>query len=147
MQTIALVACVAQKHQQPRAAQALYLSPWFRKARAYLEQEDIQWYILSAQYGLVSREQVIEPYERTLNTMPAKERQVWSEQVLQQMHAVVPAPMQIRCFAGQCYRQYLRPLLEQAGYQIEVPLEHLGIGQQLAWFGSQMEGVHREGHR
>lgn len=59
------------------AAKDLYISDWFVKARAYVEQAGDEWFILSAEYGLVSPETVIAPYERTLNTMGIAERRAW----------------------------------------------------------------------
>jgi hypothetical protein len=71
---IALVACVKQKNSQPSLAKDLYTSTWFRKARAYVEQQGWGWYILSAQYGLLAPDTLIQPYEQTLNKMSAGDR-------------------------------------------------------------------------
>jgi hypothetical protein len=49
-------------------------SDWFLKARHYVDQSGAPWFILSAEYGLVPPDQVISPYERTLNTMPVLAR-------------------------------------------------------------------------
>lgn len=50
-----LVACVKAKATSPSQAANLYRSPWFRKARAYVEAQGAPWYILSALHGLVAR--------------------------------------------------------------------------------------------
>lgn len=42
-------------------------------------------FILSEKHGLVDLEQVIEPYEQTLNTMSMHEIKNWAEKVKQQM--------------------------------------------------------------
>ncbi len=55
-------------------AKDLYVSDLFRKARRYVEAKNCPWFILSAEYGLVSPEQVIAPYEKTLNHMGVAER-------------------------------------------------------------------------
>ena len=36
--------------------------------------------------------------------------------------------------AGEKYRQHLIPKLENLGIHCEVPLKHLGIGKQKAWY-------------
>lgn len=56
-----LVSCVGDKHSKPLPARELYRSDWFLKARAYVEAQGEEWFILSAKYGLVSPDQVIAP--------------------------------------------------------------------------------------
>src|SRR3546814_7260194 len=61
-----LVACVAAKLDRPAPARDLYASPWFQKARAYVERQGGAWFILSAKHGLIAPETVIAPYDETL---------------------------------------------------------------------------------
>src|SRR3546814_861850 len=51
-----LVACVAAKLDRPAPARDLYASPWFQKARAYVERQGGAWFILSAKHGLTAPE-------------------------------------------------------------------------------------------
>jgi hypothetical protein len=44
-----------------RRAEDLYVSPSFRKARAYVSTLEAPWRILSAKYGVVDPQSVIEP--------------------------------------------------------------------------------------
>lgn len=60
--TVYLVACTKTKAAGPRAAKDLYTSPWFRKARRYVESRPGCWFILSAEHGLLDPETVIAPY-------------------------------------------------------------------------------------
>lgn len=48
-------------------------------------------YILSAKYGLLTLDQKISPYEKTLNTMSVADRKAWAEMVLSQLreHAIL----------------------------------------------------------
>jgi hypothetical protein len=85
--TVYLVSCVSRKQKQACPARDLYASDLFRKARRYAEASGCPWFILSAQYGLVPPDQVIAPYERTLNHMDVDGRRVWAEQVCQQLFA------------------------------------------------------------
>jgi hypothetical protein len=64
---IALVACVSKKASAPMPARDMYTSDWFRKASAYAARVTDDWYILSAKYGLIAPDTVIEPYDETLN--------------------------------------------------------------------------------
>ncbi|WP_347275964.1 DUF6884 domain-containing protein [Leptolyngbya sp. FACHB-321] len=134
---IALVSCVKQKRNQLSSAKELYTSDWFRKARSYIEQQGVDWYILSANYGLLSPTALIQPYEKTLNKMPVSDRREWASRVLRQISELgCDQTTVFQIYAGQKYREYLLPGLRAAGYSFNTPLARLGIGQQLAWFKS-----------
>lgn len=122
------------RRSTPSPAQDLYQSDWFIKARSYVESQGHDWHILSAKYGLLDRDAITEPYEQTLNDVPIAERREWSDRVFHQILQRIPNGGLIRIFAGDRYREFLVPLLEGAGYSIDVPLQGLGIGQQLQWF-------------
>jgi len=126
-----LVACVAQKGPRRSPAKDLYRSDWFKKARAYVEAQGGPWMILSAKYGLVSPDQPISPYEQTLNTMTAKQRRAWARPVLQRLLNINPKRVVI--LAGRKYRDDLVTPLRGQGIRVVVPMEGLGIGQQLGW--------------
>jgi hypothetical protein len=91
MPDIALVSCARKKQSNPIAAKDFYNSDWFLKARSYVEQQGWDWYILSAKYGLLHRDRIIEPYELCLNKLPAKSRRLWAEQVFEQILQVSPS--------------------------------------------------------
>ncbi len=85
MRTIYLVSCVAKKSRQPKPAGDLYESAWFRKARAYVEEQNSPWFILSAEHGLLRPDEVIAPYNRTLNKMGIRDRRAWADRVVSQV--------------------------------------------------------------
>ena len=134
---LTLVSCVGEKLDRPAPAQDLYRSQWFLKARSYVESQGKEWHILSAKHGLTLRGAVIEPYDQTLNNMSAIDCQRWASQVFLQILELMPDGGAIEILAGDKYRRYLVPLLENAGYRVQIPLKGLGIGQQLAWFDAQ----------
>jgi hypothetical protein len=133
--TLYLVSCVSKKRPIVGRARDLYTSDWFLKARAYVERTGAPWYILSAEHGLLSPDEVIAPYERTLNTMPVDARRRWAERVLAQLSATVPEARHITFLAGLRYREFLGDLLMRAGIAIQVPMSGLRIGEQLSWLG------------
>lgn len=143
-QGITLVSCVGKKATESVPAKNLYQSPWFLKAKRYVESQNANWFVISAKYGLIHRDAVTEPYEQTLNEMSADDRRQWSLKVFDQILEVLPNGGKITIYAGQHYREYLIPQLINAGYQIEIPLEGLGIGQQLAWFDSKVSLIQLE---
>lgn len=139
MSTITLVSCVSKKLDRPAPAAELYMSPWFKKARRYAELTSDRWFILSAKYGLVEPDRVIEPYEQTLNKMGGYERIDWASGVYFSMQqAVSGLEGKVVFLAGLHYRVYLARWLE-GRFAVETPLAGLGIGQQLAWFDAQLK--------
>ncbi len=138
-QKIALVACVGQKALTSQPAHLLYTSAWFQKAAAYAQQIADRWFILSAQYGLVAPEQVIAPYEQTLNRMAASRRRAWAERVLAGLQQEVRPGDEIVILAGQRYREYLVAPLQALGCEVRVPMAGLRIGEQLRWLNEHQE--------
>lgn len=132
MNTVALVACAAKKQPQPAPARELYVSPWFRFARAYVEAQGWPWFILSARHGLLNPSQVIEPYNLTLSRLSPKLRLLWALDVGCRIQKL-PWPERIVILAGERYREHLVPELRDRRYIVEVPMTGLGIGQQMKW--------------
>lgn len=136
MKTIYLVSCVSRKASHACPASALYQSEWFRKARACVEARDATWFILSAKHGLLRPDEIVTPYERTLNKMSVHERRSWAAAVVNQLATVVTRGDRVVMLAGMRYREFVVPGLARLGARIEVPMEGLRIGEQLAWLGS-----------
>jgi hypothetical protein len=136
--TVYLVSCVSKKRGAASAARDLYISDLFRKARQYAERSGCPWYILSAEHGLVSPDQVISPYDRTLNTMALGERRAWADCVARRLAEVVPNLSRVVFLAGKRYREFLKPHLEERGVTTSVPMEGLQIGKQLGWLTRQL---------
>lgn len=134
--TIFLVSCVGQKSPEPTEARDLYRSTWFKKARAWIEARDCDWFILSAEYGLLHPQTVIEPYDKSLNTMPVAGRRDWAGRVSRQLRAQLIAD-EIIVLAGVRYREFLMPVLREIADSVEVPMAGLGIGQQLAYLSAR----------
>lgn len=133
--TVYLVSCVSKKRAQECAARDLYVSALFCKARRYAEASGCPWYILSAEYGLVSPDQIVAPYERTLNTMAVADRRAWAERVAVQLAAAVPDLARVVFLAGERYREFLAQHLIRRGVVVSIPMEGLRIGEQLSWLG------------
>lgn len=87
--------------------------------------------MLSAKYGLLTKNDHIEPYDMTLNKMKVSERKEWSRLVLRQIETMQLNITEIDFYAGEKYREYLIPPLEQKGIICNVPFKGKGIGKQL----------------
>lgn len=130
---LCLVSCVAKKLARSAPARELYTSDLFRKMRDLVEARGWPWFILSAKYGLVAPEQVIEPYEKTLNTMRSAERRDWAEGCLGALEPHLVDVKSVVFLAGARYREFLVPALANRGIEVHVPMARLPIGKQLAW--------------
>ena len=56
--TVYLVSCVGGKFPKPTIAKDLYTSAWFKKARHFVESKSCPWFVLSAEFGLMSPERI-----------------------------------------------------------------------------------------
>ena len=128
-----LVSCVSAKATTSCLARDLYRSPWFRLARSFAEQRGKSWFILSARHGLVDPEHRLAPYDLSLDDFSADERRSWASGVVAQLREAAPPPRKIEILAGVRYREFLLEPLAVLGYEVAVPMQGLGIGQQLQW--------------
>ncbi len=133
MKKIALISCSKGKKNYSCKSMYMYDSVLFKKAKKYVESQNYcEWFILSAKHGLLNPENIIEPYDLTLNNMGRDNLIKWSNSVfiqLCQMNISV-----IDFYAGDNYRKYLIPLLEFENIECNIPLKGLGIGQQLQFY-------------
>ena len=137
MANIVLISCVSKKLNKKVKAKDLYVSPLFKFNLRYaqsLKPKNI--FILSAKYGLVGLEQMIVPYEKTLNRMKANEIKKWAENIIKQLKKVSNLEKDTFIFlAGEKYREYLIPHIKN----YKIPLKGLGIGKQLKWLKNKIE--------
>lgn len=127
-----LVSCVGKKRTAPAPARDLYISEWFTRARKLVEATGSNWFILSARFGLVPPDQVIAPYDVTLNDMPIAARRAWAADVQKQINRAIPPGGQCIVLAGERYREFLMDFIT-GRYEVDVPMKGLAIGQQLRW--------------
>jgi hypothetical protein len=137
------VACTSRKGDQPAPAEFIYKSPLFSAARSYAEKRSNQWFILSAKHGLLSPNDVINPYNESLMSQSDSQRKEWSEGVHKAFAARVPPGGRVIFLAGSTYRSDLAPRFEAEGRETAAPMSELGIGSQVAW----LQRVEREAAR
>lgn len=134
--TIALIACAKNKADKATQARELYQSTLFRFNLHYAQKRETDaTYILSAKHHLLGLEEVIEPYDKTLGDMLAKEVKAWSAEVAGQLReACNTEKTHFIILAGRRYRKYLLPYLDS----YEIPMEEMGIGKQLQFLKRQI---------
>ena len=128
---VVCISCVKTKRRHVCRAEELYTSPLFRLSLMYARSlEPDMVFILSAKYGLLRLDDVVEPYEQTLNAMPKVERLAWADRVLAQLRSVVALESDtLVLLCGAKYREHLVPYIRHA----KVPLKGMSLGQQLSW--------------
>jgi hypothetical protein len=105
----------------------------FKKALLYAEKNYNYVYILSALYGVVHPDEIIEPYDKTLIKMTVDERKSWYLMVENQLENL---KRPFIFFTGKLYNEKFE------GYK---PLNGLGLGEQLQWFNRQLKKSKRKG--
>ncbi|HLA23743.1 MAG TPA: hypothetical protein VJZ93_04390 [Candidatus Nanoarchaeia archaeon] len=135
MEKIVLISCVSKKINKKSKVEDLYLSPLFRKNLQYAKSiNPDKIFILSAKHGLLTLEEEIEPYEKTLNKMKSDEIKIWANGVLINLKKVSDLENDEFIFlAGNNYRKFLIPHIKN----YKIPLMGLGIGRQLKWLSEK----------
>ena len=133
---VVLISCVSKKLNYKARAEDLYISPLFRYSLAYsrkLKPDAI--FILSAKYGLIDLDEIIEPYDETLIGKKAEEIKKWSENVIGQISGRYDLKKDKFIFlVGANYRKYILPHV----VDYEIPLKGLGIGEQLSFLKNEI---------
>lgn len=125
----------------PTCAREAYVSTLAQLSIRYAEMLHHPWWILSAKYGLVAPDFMIEgPYEVTF--MDESTGPIGSEALASQMREAGFGKMErITCLAGPDYYLVLRIGLSWAGVfvELECPMKGLRIGERTQWLKRQIE--------
>lgn len=131
------LSCVKTKQKTRCAAQDMYTSDLFKKSLAYAKQlQPTHIYILSAKYGLLDLQDMIDPYNATLVGANDATCKRWAYMVYKQMQErQINFDDETIFLCGKNYRKYLITKFTNAA----APLKHLGIGQQLAFYAKELQ--------
>lgn len=131
-----LVTCVKAKLASPAPAKDLYVSPLFRKQRAFAESRGGPWFILSAEHGLVAPGEWLAPYERYLPDTPPSYRAAWGSWVVERLELLAGslAGCAVEVHAGAAYTGSIDRPLAAKGAVLVTPLEGLTLGERLHWY-------------
>lgn len=141
--TIGLISCVSKKKDGSHKAKDLYISSLFFKAKEYAEKNLDKYYILSAKYGLLDPDEVIETYNETLKDKKVDERKKWAEDVFVKLKLLLGKDDEIVFLAGKYYREFLETKLDEIGISYQVPLTNYPIGKQLQWYDKKLSATNK----
>lgn len=121
---IIFLQCVGMKKQHSCKAQDMYTSPFFKKSLKYAKQlKPDKILILSAKYGVLTLNQTISPYNKTLKEMSKHKQKVWSIMVVKQLKKMdINFNEKTIFLAGKQYIQYLTPYFKNK----ETPFQKIG---------------------
>ena len=131
MKQVAFMGCGKKKKRTPSPAKDMYQGVLFKKTMAYCMQnfDPGLIFILSAKYGLLTLDTIINPYDETLNKKTPKEREEWSLLVKKQIkkHSISG---EFYFFAGENYIEFFDGVF---------PMRGMSIGKRLQWLNQNTE--------
>lgn len=140
---IALVGCTKRKKSEACPAREMYQeSDLFQKVVKYVELHEFDsWYILSAKYGLVHPDLIIQPYDLTLKTFSGDELRMWNIKVINSFIEIIGhRPVYVEFLCGEKYRSGLVILCKKRNISYSEPLKGMGLGQQLSFLKGKLNG-------
>lgn len=130
----ALISCSKSKLETEAPARDLYTGQLFRKAVAWAERQQLQWFVVSALHGLLLPDQTVSPYNYTVKNLRVRERQQWAHTVVAgSLTRYAPPHSHAILILPELYRRFIEFQLFHHKITYENPLKGLGIGQQLKW--------------
>ena len=118
---VGLISCGKEKLDHAAPAHDLYTGSYFKLCKKWITKRTgehsrcSEWAILSAKYGLVMPDQVIEPYDLCLSDLPRLKRERWEDWVLEQLMDKWGEQVIYMVLMGQDYRWVVKknmPMVE-----------------------------------
>lgn len=132
---IGLISCGKSKLNYKAKAKELYIGDLFKKSLEYSIKNYDKTFILSAKYGLVGLNDIIEPYNLTFKNFKEAEKKRWSFKVYNQIINNINSDDNIYWHCGINYRKYIARVLPNKQF---IPLEGLGLLKQLSWYKNNL---------
>ncbi len=134
---VALVGCGKAKAPTAQPAKDLYVGMLFKAARSYAELLCDDWLTLSAFYGVLAPEQIVEPYDRNLSAMRLVEREAWGHRVSSSLNARYRG-LRVQ-YVGLAGAEYLEHL--HLNGAIDRPLDGMGVGSRVRYLRDAVREV------
>lgn len=142
VRSICIVSCTARKRDAAMPAELIYSSELFFRSRRYAHANFDRWLILSAKYGLVTPQQILEPYDVALPVLSARERLALSTKVAEQAASLNLSGAEVVSICGSEYDR----LLSQSGISFTRDEKFfLPIGKKLKALGEATDARQSEG--
>lgn len=133
---VALIGCGKSKLPRSAPARALYAPPkslLFKASLEVAEKQHQHVHVLSAKYGLVKLEQVLEPYELSIRQLTPEQQDEWGLAVVRALAAQHPGRLlELHAYASKPYLVPIRRHLP-SGWTVVEPMRGLEQGERLGW--------------
>lgn len=135
---IVFIGCGKKKNTHTCEAKDMYLGSYFSTCLEYAKtltnEENI--YILSAKYGVLKLNDIISPYDVTLNKATKKEYEVWKNKVLNQLKELnITSDIPVTFLCGKNYYKELLSYFKD----INIPLkDFIGMGYQISFMKKEL---------
>lgn len=110
---IGIISCVSKKLKGTHKAKDIYISDLFKKSYTYSKSKYDKVIILSAKYGVLLEDTIIEDYDLTLNNFTVKQKKIWSIKTYNQLIKIINNDDILYWHCGINYKKYLRQLLKK----------------------------------
>lgn len=131
------IGCVKLKNKGKMKAKDKYKSPLFKKELAYARKiaPDTSIYILSAKYGIITLEDIIDDYDLTLNKCNEIKRKEWAYSVIKKTERLgISKNEEIIFLCGNNYSKYLKKYFTN----YKDPTFGLSLGNTLKWYNKNI---------
>ena len=139
-----IISCAKQKiwdktpSAGPTPAKGAYVSPYFRKCRAFSEKYGTGWAIFSAKHGIISPDFIInENYDVSFKTNSSSYSE--TQLVKQLINMEIEKYDTVISFCGQFYHKRLESVCSLLNLTLQNPLAHLFIGQRMKLLKNALE--------
>jgi hypothetical protein len=140
----ALISCSKSKGTHRDIASNLYVSPLYRKSVLIARAWGLKFSILSAKYGLLDPESMIEPYDLTLKGASKQFKDEWAYRVDSQIRCTIDKRISLIVLAGDDYYAPLTAAGAVNPLNFFAPMRGLSLGNRLAFLN---EGIRIEKRR
>ena len=142
---IAILTCGKSKQRVPAKAIDIYIGNIFQKKLAYVKAfyPNVDIYILSAKYGIIPADLVIEPYDKMVPLREDDFFREWSQMVTEQLQSFDKTEDIV--FLGN--QHYYNPIDSYFVGQKQAPLLGLKPGQQLARLTDELNDLQNKKQR
>ena len=131
MKNVVLISCTSKKKPYRCMAKELYdASDLFRASYSWAKRKGCEAYILSAKYGLLKEDEIIEPYNETLLDKTPKEIAEWQNSVIATLKEKFDVgSTNFIILAG---KKYCEPIIHYLDHY-ELPLKGMRIGERISY--------------
>lgn len=125
-----IISCCKEKRDCQTQASDLYISPLFKKSIVLARRLEARVKILSAKYGLMSEDLIVEPYDLVIAELDEDASKVWGDNLSSAISEIGPEIDDIYLLSGKMYSEvFIKNALDSK--RVHEPLKGLSIGNRL----------------